>query len=202
MGTSLFHLAAPRGRRSTGFTILELLILMVVLGVAARRDPVVLRRPDVTLESAAELLANDLRELGGRAAVYREKLSLRFDEDGDGYSATDWSGQLLVSLRRRPLRPPLRLRRGLPRSDHRGAEPAPRSVTFDATGTASHSISVTVGYAERPAWSRSPRTGLVTIDEGPAADRPGARPGSAASGVPGREAAANRVDVREPWPRK
>lgn len=172
MGTSLFHLAAPaRGRRSSGFTILELLILMVVIGVAASVGiPSYFGRPEVTLESAADLLANDLRELGGRAAVYREELSLRFDEDGAGYSATDWSGQLLVS----PYGAGPYVRRYDSDAVFRGVtiealEPeAPRSVTFDATGTASHSIAVTVGYGgETRVVSLAARTGLVTIDEGP-----------------------------------
>ena len=75
MGTSLPRLTAPvRGRRSSGFTILELLILMVVLGIAASFGiPSYFARPDVTLKSAAELLASDLREVGGR----RHRLEVR-----------------------------------------------------------------------------------------------------------------------------
>ena len=147
-----------RGRRSSGFTILELLILMVVLGIAASVGiPSYFSRPDVTLKNAAELLANDLREVGGRAAVYRRS-SVRFDEDGGGYSATDWSGQL-SSLRTAPAPSSAATTRRVFRGvTIEALQPeAPRSVTFDATGTASHSIAVTSATVERPAWSRSPR---------------------------------------------
>ena len=170
MGTTFFHLADPaRGRRSSGFTILELLILMVLLGVAASVGiPSYFGRPDVTLRNAAELLANDLRELGGRAAVYREGLSLRFDEDGGGYRATDWNGQLLVS----PYGAGPYVRRYDSDAVFRGVtvealEPkAPRSVTFAANGTASHSIAVTIEYGgETRVVKLAARTGIVTIDE-------------------------------------
>ncbi|MEE2939310.1 MAG: type II secretion system protein [Planctomycetota bacterium] len=172
MGTSLPHLMAPaRGHRSSGFTILELLILMVVLGVAASVGiPSYFGRPDVTLTSAAELLARDLREVGGRAAVYREALQLRFDDDGGGYSAADRSGQLLVS----PHGAGPFVRRYDVDAVFRGVtiealEPeTPRSVTFDATGTASHSIAVTIGYrGETRVVTLAARTGLIAVDEGP-----------------------------------
>lgn len=172
MGTSLPRLMAPsRGRRRSGFTILELLILMVVLGIAASVGiPSYFGRPDVTLKSAAKLLANDLREVGGRAAVYREALWLRFDDDGGGYSATDRNGQLLIS----PYGAGPFVRRYDADAVFRGVtieslEPeTPRSVTFDATGTASSSIAVTIGYkGEARVVTLAARSGLVTIDESP-----------------------------------
>lgn len=159
-----------RGRRSSGFTILELLILMVVLGIAASVGiPSYFSRPDVTLKNAAELLANDLREVGGRAAVYRKSLRLRFDEDGGGYSATDRSGQLLVS----PYGAGAFVRRYDVDAVFRGVtiealEPeTPRSVTFDPTGTASNSIAVTIGYGgETRVVTLAARSGLVVVEEG------------------------------------
>ena len=172
MGTSLPRLTAPvRGRRSSGFTILELLILMVVLGIAASFGiPSYFARPDVTLKSAAELLASDLREVGGRAAVYRQELWLRFDEDGGGYSATDRSGQVLIS----PYGAGAYVRRYDFDAVFRGVtiealEPAtPRSVTFDPTGTVSHSIAVTIGYeGETRVVTLAAQSGLVTVGEGP-----------------------------------
>ncbi len=172
MGTFLFRLLAPaRGRRSSGFTILELLILMVVLGVAASVGiPSYFGRPDVTLKNAAALLANDLREVGGRAAVYREELWVRFDDDGGGYRVTDRSGQLLVS----PYGADAYIRRYDSDAVFRGVtvdalEPeTPRSVSFDASGLASHSIAVTIGYrGETRVVTLAARSGLVTVDEAP-----------------------------------
>ncbi len=164
-------MAPARGRQSSGFTILELLILMVVLGIAASVGiPSYFNRPDVTLKSAAELLANDLREVGGRAAVYRESLCVRFDGDGGGYSATDRSGQLLVS----PYGGGAFVRRYGVDAVFRGVtiealEPeTPRSVTFDATGTASRSVAVTLGYGgETRVVTLAARSGLVAVEEGP-----------------------------------
>ena len=124
MGTSLSRPMVPtRGRRSSGFTILELLILMVVLGIAASVGiPSYFSRPDVTLKSAAELLANDLREVGGRAAVYRSRSVSASTRTAVGTARPTGavSSSSLPTARRR-VRSPLRRRRRLPRRDHRGA---------------------------------------------------------------------------------
>lgn len=90
--------ARSRGAGRGGFTILELLVLLAVLSlVASIGIPAYFSRPNVTLDSAAKLLARDLREVQNRAALYEETLILRFAEDGGGYSATDRRGQPLLS---------------------------------------------------------------------------------------------------------
>ena len=80
------------------FTILELLVLLAAVSVVASVGiPAYFSRPAVTLDSAAKLLAKDLREVQNRAALYEEALMIRFDEDGQGYAATDRRGQPLLS---------------------------------------------------------------------------------------------------------
>lgn len=172
MGTSIpLPTLPPRIRRSSGFTILELLILMVVLGVAASVGiPAYFGRPHITLQSAADLLAKDLREVQSRAAIYQEELWIRFDEDGGGYTATDKAGYSLVS----PYGAGPFQRRYDFDAVFRGVtieaiEPEqPRAVTFDIAGEPLRSIKVTVAYkGETRVVSLSARSGLITIDEGP-----------------------------------
>ena len=84
--------------RRPGFTIVELLVLLVVVSaIASIGIPAYFSRPSVTLDSAAKLLARDLREVQNRAALYEEPLMIRFAEDRLGYSATDRNGQPLLS---------------------------------------------------------------------------------------------------------
>ena len=87
----------PTDRASSrgAFTILELLVLLAVLSaVASLGIPAYFSRPAVTLDSAAKLLAKDLREVQNRAALYEEALMIRFDEDGHGYAATICAGEI------------------------------------------------------------------------------------------------------------
>jgi Tfp pilus assembly protein FimT len=89
---------STRASSRAAFTILELLVLLAAVSVIASLGiPAYFSRPNVTLDSAAKLLAKDLREVQNRAALYEEALVLRFDEDGHGYSATDRRGQPLLS---------------------------------------------------------------------------------------------------------
>jgi len=88
------HLRSRRG----GFTIFELTVLLVILAmIASFGIPAYFGRPAVTLDSAAKLMARDLREVQNRAALYEETLVVRFTEGGSGYRVTDASGQALLS---------------------------------------------------------------------------------------------------------
>ncbi len=85
-------------KRRRGVTIFELLIVLGLLSFTASVGiPAYFARPSVTLDSAAKLLAKDLREIQNRAALYGEPLELRFDGTGHGYRATDVHGEPLIS---------------------------------------------------------------------------------------------------------
>lgn len=90
----------PRTSSATrrGFTILELLIILALLTITASVGiPAYFARPAVTLDSAARLLAADMREVQNRAALYRLPLMVDFAEDGSGYRGIKESGEPLHS---------------------------------------------------------------------------------------------------------
>ncbi len=81
-----------------GFTILELLIILALLTITASVGiPAYFARPAVTLDSAARLLAADMREVQNRAALYRLSLMVEFPEDGTGYRGIREDGKPLHS---------------------------------------------------------------------------------------------------------
>jgi Tfp pilus assembly protein FimT len=90
----------PRTTSATlrGFTILELLIILALLTITASVGiPAYFARPAVTLDSAARLLAADMREVQNRAALYRLPLMVEFPEDGTGYRGVKENGEPLHS---------------------------------------------------------------------------------------------------------
>ncbi|MCY2959225.1 MAG: GspH/FimT family pseudopilin [Planctomycetota bacterium] len=73
-----------------GFTIVEfvgVLVLMTAVSTIAIRAW--FGRSEVTLQNAAELLANDLRQMQTHATLRRSPLEVVFDADGCGYHARD-----------------------------------------------------------------------------------------------------------------
>ncbi len=90
----------PRTQSQTrrGFTILELLIILALLTITASVGiPAYFARPEVTLDSAARLLAADMREVQNRAALYRLPLAVEFTAGGGGYSGVHETGEPLTS---------------------------------------------------------------------------------------------------------
>lgn len=90
----------PRPRRSSksGFTILQVALLLVSLTtLACLAIPLWFAREEVTLDNAAVLLAQDLREVQNRAAFQRRPLRIAFHADGGGYEVLDASGRIIVA---------------------------------------------------------------------------------------------------------
>lgn len=78
------------GRPRHGFTILELLIALALVALTATvAISAFFSRTEVTLDSAARLLAEDLRAAQGRAALLRREVVFRFAPDGSGYESFD-----------------------------------------------------------------------------------------------------------------
>lgn len=85
-------------RRRAGFSILELAVVLTLLTVAAAiAIPLFFGRPSVTLDSAAILLARDLRAAQNEAVLRGRDVVVQFLPEGDGYRAFDESGELLPS---------------------------------------------------------------------------------------------------------
>ena len=84
--------------RSRGFTLLELIVALALVAlVAALAVPAYFARGDVTLENAAQLLAEDLRLAQNHAAFHRAPTTFRFE--GNGYAALGAEGEPLVHPR-------------------------------------------------------------------------------------------------------
>lgn len=78
-----------------GFTALELLLVLLVLSLlAATTVRYYFSRSEVTLESAAILLARDIRAAQHRSIFLGEESHLLFLPDGAGYVVTDAKGAL------------------------------------------------------------------------------------------------------------
>lgn len=84
----------PRSRdRSSGFTLLELAVVLLILGIAASFVAPRLRDPDaLALSSSAERLATTARYLYDEAAYQRLPMRLNFDLDRQMYFVTVLGG--------------------------------------------------------------------------------------------------------------
>lgn len=101
-----FSTERRRGRRA-GFTILELsVVLLAIAFTAALSITAYFSRGEVTLDSAATLLTEDLRAAQARAALMRRPVMFHFDRDGGGYETIDMprSAQLAETERPGPRR--------------------------------------------------------------------------------------------------
>lgn len=87
----------PRTSKA-GFTILQVALILVSLTtLACLAIPFWFGREEVTLDNAAVLLAEDLREVQNRAAFQRSPLRVVFHPDGGGYEVRDSAGRLAVA---------------------------------------------------------------------------------------------------------
>lgn len=158
----------PRARRKSGFTLLHLVILLVLMSAgAAIAIPRFFGRDVVTLENGAVLLARDLRTAQNRAAFSREPLFLRFFENGDGYEVVRKSGT--------PIKDP---RTGRPFSRHYSIDGVfeglsiesvdagdDRTIVLSALGETSDPLTVKLAFMGHHRVVHAARsTGLVTIE--------------------------------------
>ena len=80
-------------KKTSGFTLLELLMVLIVLAiVASLAIPAWFDKSGRTLENATRLLAHDLREAQNRSIFDGRVVQVEFREDGDGYRVLDESG--------------------------------------------------------------------------------------------------------------
>jgi prepilin-type N-terminal cleavage/methylation domain-containing protein len=65
-----------------GYTILELVVVILVIGVLAAIATARMMSPSANLPSVAEMIAADLRELQARAMSQGEEITVKFSRDG------------------------------------------------------------------------------------------------------------------------
>ena len=87
----------PRNGRSAISIVEVLILLMTITLIACLAITTFFKRPEVTLDSAVELLMEDMLIAKNRALVTHSPVSVTFYEDGRGYEVRDKSGRLLPS---------------------------------------------------------------------------------------------------------
>lgn len=161
-------LQSPRAltEKRRGFTILELLIILALLTITASVGiPAYFARPAVTLDSAARLLAADLREVQNRAALYQLPLCVELSEEG--YQGIQANGEALHS----PYTDGPFVREYGADAVFEGvrilrvSSPQGNRVTFSPKGLAATTASIVLGFGEETRTVRIRKgSGLVEID--------------------------------------
>lgn len=142
-------------------------LLVIISVIASVAIPAWFGQPQVTLDSAARLLAQDLREVQNRAAYHFRELEIRFAENGDGYACFDSDGE--------PLRAPVGKANYLRKYSHdavfRGVEVTEvavgddRTVRFDPRGMLESGGHIELSYGgETRVVHIETGTGLLRIE--------------------------------------
>jgi prepilin-type N-terminal cleavage/methylation domain-containing protein len=83
-------------RRRSGFTLIEILIVVVILAIAAMTAiPMMTSAGSVQIRSAANMVAADLEYAKSMAIARGQKFSVVFDKNTDTYSITDQTGSVI-----------------------------------------------------------------------------------------------------------
>ena len=158
--------AAPPARPSSLSFVHLVLALFGVALLAAVGIPAWFSRPEVTLDNAAQLLAEDVQEAQNRAALTRSAVSLRFLPQGDGYEVLGQDGEPLgAKLGNGPFRRQYSydaVFRGVKIESFEGWDDG--SMRFDTLGFLEEGGRVVLTFrGERRELVLAERTGRVTI---------------------------------------
>jgi len=84
-------------RKSNGFTMIELLIVVVIIAIAAMTAiPMMSSAGSVQIRSAANMVAADLEYAKSMAIARGQKFSVVFDKNTDSYSVRDQAGNVIA----------------------------------------------------------------------------------------------------------
>jgi type II secretion system protein H len=83
-------------RRSSGFTLIEILIVVVIIAIAAMTAiPMMTSAGSVQIKSAANMIAADLEYAKSMAIARGQGFSVVFDKNTDSYSIKDQAGNVI-----------------------------------------------------------------------------------------------------------
>jgi type II secretion system protein H len=83
-------------RRSSGFTLIEILIVVVIIAIAAMTAiPMMSSAGSVQIRSAANMIAADLEYAKSMAIARGQNFSVVFDKNTDSYSIKDKTGSVI-----------------------------------------------------------------------------------------------------------
>ena len=84
-------------RKNSGFTVIEILIVVVILAIAAMTAiPMMSSAGSVQIRSAANMVAADLEYAKSMAIARGQNFSVVFDKDTDSYSIKDKTGNVIA----------------------------------------------------------------------------------------------------------
>ena len=132
--------------RPPGFTLLEVIVLVVVLGiVAAVVVPYMASAGDLEVISAARLVATDLQYAQNVAITTQVPVTVAYNTSGEAYVLSNTSGPLIHPITKASHTVDFASQPGFSRSDIVSANfGGNAAVTFDALGTPDHAGAVTL----------------------------------------------------------
>ena len=164
-----FFNSSFRVRFENGFTLVELLIVVVIIGIAAMISiPIMSSGGNMQLSSAANMIVADLEYAKSIAITRQEEFTVFFDSNNDSYEVQDANGVVILHpVSKRPYRIdfPTSQRMSLV-----GIDVPSFTVTFDSLG--SPSSGGVVGLSLKGSGGGTiiqvivePVTGFVSISE-------------------------------------
>lgn len=150
----------------SGFTLLELLIVMVILAIAAAMViPNISSGKDLEATSAARLITADLEYAQNMAITHQEPVTVTFSVSSESYTLSNTSGPLIHPMTKTAYTIALASQQGFSGLDIVSANfGGSDTVSFDEIGTPSNAGSVTVqSGASRYRIDVAAATGRVTV---------------------------------------
>lgn len=155
-----------RGIAPSGFTLVELMVVMIILAIAAAMIlPQAFGTSDLRAKSAARLVVADLEYAQNTAIVTQSNTTVTFDDSNNSYEVSNVSGTLIHPITHQEYEVDFDTKRGfdgvsIVAVDFDGGF----SVTFDSLGAPDPDGTVDIGAGEHAyRVTVTPVTGRVTV---------------------------------------
>ncbi len=160
----------PSGRLTGGFTLVELIVVIVILGILALMViPSMSNSDNLKARAAARMVMADLEYAQSQAIVSQRQTTVTFNVAADSYTVSNASGPLIHPITKNTYAISLNQVRGMNSvaiaSAGFGANSA---VTFDALGSPDNSGTISIAAGATTYYvTVAPVTGRVTASEAP-----------------------------------